>query len=445
MTERDLSAVYDFIHNEEITTFLTEYTDLFLSWEQFRSQPMPPSCSPELMWEVVEFVRLTGFSTEMPGGDTVKRAPSGAVWHCSSPSMSALLTQLAYRGSTLGVLSNQLSQYRNYFKRDALLLSDLVAASVRDGVDVDVSAVMQIAAGERIPVTPEEQLIANTVEILDDLDECTNRAFSREFFLALLERLDVGCEALVYKPARRPSSCYDVYGEKVDGPYGHCYSKAQKEQCLDYISQLDAFPYHIESAPIAAVVIASDLIFEVQPFERWNAFLEIILRRLSFMKLNKRALAFVPFSRYMLDWEREAPYLEELPFRFGHAILHSKFGNDVTPYIMQLLQFLAQGLDEIEQETSVLVERLARCHKLLEGDARLNYRQRDLLMQLLSDPSTAVDSSTYEREYDITLVTARADLKRLVQMGFLYMRESGKKQVFLPVPRMMEDILKREA
>ena len=42
-----------------------------------------------------------------------------------------------------------------------------------------------------------------------------------------------------------------------------------------------------------------------------------------------------------------------------------------------------------------------------------------------------------------TLVTARADLKKLVQMGFLSLAEVGKKQVFSPVPHMGDVVFAR--
>ena len=49
----------------------------------------------------------------------------------------------------------------------------------------------------------------------------------------------------------------------------------------------------------------------------------------------------------------------------------------------------------------------------------------------------------YKRRYDVTLVTARADLKKLVQMGFLSLAEVGKKQVFSPVPHMGDVVFAR--
>lgn len=61
------------------------------------------------------------------------------------------------------------------------------------------------------------------------------------------------------------------------------------------------------------------------------------------------------------------------------------------------------------------------------------------------NPSGSIDAATYERRYDVTLVTARADLKKLVQMGFLSLAEVGKKQVFSPVPHMGDVVFARSA
>ena len=83
-----------------------------------------------------------------------------------------------------------------------------------------------------------------------------------------------------------------------------------------------------------------------------------------------------------------------------------------------------------------MVAQFDRRRAALAADARLNHRQQSLLMELVMNPSGNIDVATYERRYDVTLVTARADLKKLVQMGFLSLAEVGKKQVFSPVPHM---------
>ena len=83
-----------------------------------------------------------------------------------------------------------------------------------------------------------------------------------------------------------------------------------------------------------------------------------------------------------------------------------------------------------------MVAQFDRRREALAADTRLNHRQQSLLMELVMNPSGSIDAATYERRYDVTLVTARADLKKLVQMGFLSLAEVGKKQVFSPVPRM---------
>lgn len=167
--------------------------------------------------------------------------------------------------------------------------------------------------------------------------------------------------------------------------------------------------------------------------------MEIILRRLFFERIGMRALAFVSFSRALLDWELGLSSAQELPFAFGQAILHSRYGNNTTPYLRQLLQFLERGLDDLERETDAMVAQFDRCRAALAADTRLNHRQQSLLMELVMNPSGSIDAATYERRYGVTLVTARADLKKLVQMGFLSLAEVGKKQVFSPVSHM-EDV-----
>ena len=310
----------------------------------------------------------------------------------------------------------------------------------RDGVEIDPDAVVALAAGTRTPATPAERLAANALAVLRSLDEYCDRAFDESLYGEIQSRLDEGCAALSYRPMLRPETSYNAYGSADGNDPLSRYDAEQKSWCLDLISTRVNEVYRGRAEGIVAVVIACDLICEELPFPRWNGFMEIILRRLFFERIGMRALAFVPFSRALLDWELGLPAAQELPFAFGQAILHSRYGNNTTPYLRQLLQFLERGLDDLERETDAMVAQFDRRREALAADTRLYHRQQSLLMELVMNPSGSIDAATYERRYDVTLVTARADLKKLVQMGFLSLAEVGKKQVFSPVSHM-EDVV----
>lgn len=436
----DSMSISEFLRNEEVAAFVTRHAGELVSWEQFRGFPMPAGLSPETMWEVIEFVRLVGVDEQMPFSQSDEACVGESSWYSISSEMSAVLARLMHRGRTAGTLDARLAQYRCAYGKPPFLVADLSAAAARDGVEIDADAVIALAAGARAPATSAERLAANALAVLRTLDEYRDRAFDESLYGEIQSRLGEGCAALSYRPMLRPETSYNAYGGADGNDPLSRYDAEQKSWCLELISTHVNEVYQGRAEGIVAVVIACDLICEELPFPRWNGFMEIILRRLFFERIGMRALAFVSFSRALLDWELGLPSAQELPFAFGQAILHSRYGNNTTPYLRQLLQFLERGLDDLERETDAMVAQFDRCRAALAADARLNHRQQSLLMELVMNPSGSIDAATYERRYDVTLVTARADLKKLVQMGFLSLAEVGKKQVFSPVSHM-EDVV----
>ena len=88
--------------------------------------------------------------------------------------------------------------------------------------------------------------------------------------------------------------------------------------------------YQGRAEGVVAVVIACDLICEELPFARWNGFMESFCGAV--LRAHRHAGAgLVSFSRALLDWELGLPSAQELPFAFGQAILHSRYGNNTTP------------------------------------------------------------------------------------------------------------------
>ena len=71
MSKDTLIDIRDFIHDDTVASFITNHVNVLMPWESFYKEPMPLDLPPETMWEVVEFVRLTGSSFQMPLSRTV--------------------------------------------------------------------------------------------------------------------------------------------------------------------------------------------------------------------------------------------------------------------------------------------------------------------------------------------------------------------------------------
>lgn len=434
-----LQEVNSFLHDEGIVAFVVSHIDQYMPWEQFENEGFPPGTTAEFMWEVIEFIRLMD-SGILASKGIRKDLPNQEGWFNISSEMSSLLTSLYHSGYTSGALNHKIRRYQKLKNQYPLLSSDIVAASVRDGISIEPEKVFLLLTNNATPCTPHETVICNALDIIQNLDKYTEYGTNQELYNLLLKKLERGVEHLDYFPRKRPPTKHNAYeSETLSGSYSS--SNIQKNVYLEKINTYtDNYMDHGQD-PIISTLLFSDLILEIQPFPKWNGFMEVILRRLAFLKIHVEALGCVPLSKKILDWELGIGGTKNAPFKFGEALLRSSYGNNIAPYILQLLHFLNEGLCDLDHITASFFNLLSEAEAIILEDYRLNHRQQKALIDSLHNPSITITVADYQKEHDVVPVTARKDLRKLVDFGFLQYSTDGRKQIFYSTDSLLEKVV----
>lgn len=66
----------------------------------------------------------------------------------------------------------------------------------------------------------------------------------------------------------------------------------------------------------------------------------------------------------------------------------------------------------------------------INSDARLSHRQKELLVNMITNPTARTDIGAYAHRFECAASTARDDLNRLVDLRYCSAAYQGKKQVF---------------
>lgn len=409
----------EIIHAPEVTDFVDRRIDQLTSWEEFCQLPMPLNLPPKTLWELLAFIRKScGLRVNLPGDSE----PS---WCYVSQETSSILAGLSYRTRQSGMLSTRLALYESRRLYIPSCLEELATALIRDGFRPDHDAIRGIVTGEREPSTAVEKIIGNTVRLRGELQMYTDWDDEAAVCEEFLERIDDGVENLEYRPRRRP----------CPPDLAYAYSRIATPSTLrDWVTESWGTGVH----PILNVLRRSDCIWEFLPFGRWNGIMELLLRELAFIKMGNPALRFAPVSMLMMEWENDSPALGDLPFRYGHAYLRSEFGIDGSPYYTQMLRFLDLAVTSLENLVEDEVSSCETIRMAIRRDHRLNHRQQQLLEHLIEHPRDSIDVTAYEHLYDVVITTARYDLQRLVDLGFLRYGKLGKKQVFTAMPDLTD-------
>jgi len=132
------------------------------------------------------------------------------------------------------------------------------------------------------------------------------------------------------------------------------------------------------------------------------------------------------FSISRLLYQRRAPY--------ERAYLEVESdGQDATYFVLQQLDVLHRSAEELFAYVERKASAQQRLRRRLRDRDDLNHRQLALLDHALRKPGAEYSHDSHASSHRVTHVTARADLRALVDRGFLRMARSGRRVVYRPI------------
>lgn len=431
----ELERFLALLRSEDFMVFVQEHQHAYQYRDDFAREKMPNGLDPAFMWEFVSFVRrMAGRPLVSESSANGFRPPTRQSFWTATPAMIAGLNDVVSRCNDASKLSSSLFRLEARPAIRQLVIEELDAAAFRDGIHVEREALRELLCDERQPETAEEQVISNAIALMDDIGDHTSKPMDAKELRHLNTQLQAGIGLIEPRPYHPPTPCMPP--ELLRG----------RGKTLEDVARSWEHPCSWGPHPLFDVLLNADMIWVDPPFERFAGLTEVLIRWHSYCTVGVPALRFVPLSRMRLDWERRLVGPPEAPMRFGEAIVESGFGVDSTPYIQQIIRFLNAGLDRVERIVSRIDEADDRCRRLIDQDGRLTLRQKQLLDDLVDDPTRAVDVASYEKRFDVATSTARGDLVRLVSLNLLSTEFQGKKQLFRlrpDAPRIISEAAER--
>jgi len=248
-----------------------------------------------------------------------------------------------------------------------------------------------------------------------------------------------------------PSSLTEAYGQLLGGLSIEAASQlderidpAQRERFLEDIC---AFLYDQgETAmhPVVKALLFMESIRSVKPFPTANLLMARVAYSWASIELGIPTAAFVPIVDFLGTWLRaqttEGCYEPRIPLE--QAVLRcANYGTEWTPWLEEMLGFLANDLESFETQLILLYMKRERIEHLMKFEPSLNERQRVILIEaLLHEDAEFTYASTMET-FGIAYATAYSDLGKLESKGYLRAVLSSKATVFIAAPSCREVFL----
>lgn len=405
-------------------TIRTAFYGKYPHWNEFRYKPMPNKLSPEKVWGILKFWRLTTYRP-FPLLDT-----KGVPFQFSNiDAIQEMLHHIDQDGAgrfrSDGIIPPA--------EKERYIISSLMEEAIRssqlEGAATTRREAKEMIRSQRNPQDKSEQMILNNFNTMHYLVDHPQKELTPEFVFQLHRMIT---ENTLKNPdaAGRfrnsnidPSENIRVYGGNNEvlhvPPSENELSQRMKAMCAFANGEAPSFFVH----PVLRAIILHFWLAYDHPFVDGNG---RTARTLFYWCMLKEGY-------WLCEFLSISSIFRKAPAQYSKAFLRTETDdNDLTYFVIFHLQTIQRSISELHK----YIERKSAEIKELDKKARslrsLNPRQKALVSHALKNPDVGVTVYSHQGAHDISYATARADLLALKEKNLLVIEKTGKTQVFYP-------------
>ena len=332
-------------------------------------------------------------------------------------------------------------QVANPNTRDTYLINSLIEESITssqlEGAATTRKVAKEMLRQKREPRDKSETMILNNYYAMEFIKDISNEELTPELIYELhtiLSQNTFEDPGVVGK--LRTSD--DIYvGDDRDATIIHIPPKAKelKTRMKNICNFANSTHPTNFLHPVLRAIILHFLLAYDHPFEDGNGRTARALFYWSILKQGYWTMEFISISRI----------LKLAPAKYTRAYLYTETDeSDVTYFIIHQLEVINRAISDLllylEKKSNEIktVEQFIRRSPNIQS--LLNNRQAALINRALKNPDAVFYIESHRGSHNVTYDTARTDLLKLVEMGFLEKTKIGKAFAFLATENLKKKL-----
>ena len=412
--------------SEEFRTLWAEVNRKTILWEDFRRRPMPEGLTAEEMWEVISRLRKdAGFSFDYPPWFAEKA--EGSIWFSVPKDSQERLRRIMAATAGSSSLAEAIAKFDSYYFCLYLMFDELLTACDLDGVTLEKHHAKDIAFLRQAPKTDEELMFANLCEV-----------FSMAEQLFAEQGLDYGLvDAIPRRLSKGLSGEVGFLACRSEVPLSDYYSA---DRALDMVISLARGKSSSDPIdPILASMEFSNIFLDLKPLPRLNACVELVLRKVFFIRKGFSGCAYLGLAGIACDLRlHEYEQIGAPTERGSIAVPYRMFGADGTLYHDLILKKMEEEIDGLSHKVERFASNRRKQKRLLSSMDEINVREQDVLLELLRNPVSSVTIERHRCRHGVAYSTAHDDLAHLAALGYLRAVREGHAMFYYPGERLVE-------
>ena len=387
--------------SEEAGKYAVEYNEKYLHWSEVRLRDTG-RFDPDTVWARMKLARMDISKTLVFGTARYR--------YCISDRIMKMLREFDVRAAA-GPFSDTAGLRSDVYYSVNSVMEESIASSQMEGAVTDTKTAKEMLRRNSRPKDKSERMIVNNYRAMMFIKDRIGQQLTPDLIRDLHRIVAEGTLDEKYTGRFRDNDNVVVQdpltGEVFHQPIPKEEIGPSVQQLCDFINDESGFLH-----PVIKGIILHYAIAFIHPFEDGNGRVSRTLFYWYELKSGYRVMEYLALSRYIKD--HKGGYEES--YVFGETD-----GNDMTYFILYNLKALRESMDGFEGylRRRTEEERTARAESSCRG---LNDRQIKMLADLMAGGLVTVKS--IENQYNVSLNTARADIKTLIGMGLL--TEAGK-------------------
>ena len=377
---------------------------------------MPPGVDAMEAWEVVAKLRRE-MATVLDYPPWFPYVEGGSIWFSTPKKSQNMLLDISAVTAEGASLSRSITKMDGYHFCQYLMLDEFIAACASDGVEIDPERARRAAFHRDEPQSDGERLFVNL---------CNTFAYAgvtykgRDITYGLIE--DIGRDM----------------AKGIGSDIGHVgmFELANPEvftpdYVLGLICRLAAGkgasdPLH----PVIASGEMSRMFWDLRPLERFNACVELVVRKIFYANTGQPACAFVHATRVERAWRERGGAEGGVFLASGYPAEYMLDGVDGTLYHDMTLRHMVRELDILDNKVRSFANKRKRQKRKLDEEGGFNEREKDVILNLLRNPTVKVTIGRHRERHGIAYSTAHDDLAHLEAEGILRAGKEGRAIVY---------------
>lgn len=409
--------------------------------QEFDTMPLPEGVDPDDVWQALKAIRRAQGFYSPEALRTIHGAKNN--WYTIPESLHTSLRNIAAltrKGSELDRIAQE-RKGRRFITQT--YVEEILTSLTYDGYSTNYEILRSVLLEERKPQKAAEIIAANFHHIMQNLEDFSARPFTTQILQDLYGELISGVDSkdmLIGQPLA-------ARGTPRSPLESHYIAVNTEDETTTDLASVAIIAQQKESMtpsldPIMVSMLVNCQFWRTLVVPGCNNLMGCVASRLYLCQQGFPVLRYMPKMLILEKWRR-GYYDNYAEATYTQVMERVDDDMDWTLYYDTFMKLL---LHEIEATQEALTQRKTADDRAISGIRMIPYlshRQQDILRQAVLSPDYVFTISAHQKRYRTAYSTARADLEKLADAGYLLRRMKGAAYTYVAAPDLQR-LLTRE-